>query len=279
MSDPRLGRIFQPDHRDQAYLLRHSPLLAVADPGTISTGKVPVGTKLWDAPVLYDQGQTPACTAYAASTCMSIMLAVRHPGAQDTLDAGQLYQWANSHDGIAQPHDGSTVRAAMQGLQTVGDQVMVEQGDPLDPIGSDAKIKNYLWADTTQPLADVPTIVSWLLNVGPVEIGTNWYNNMFEPGPTGWVNIGGPIEGGHAYTLRGVNTTGAKTWCNPGGSSYVVMRNSWGPWGVTVVPNPKTKVWDFQRAQGGDAIISLAHLEALLGQDGEAGAIVLPSMV
>lgn len=254
MTDPRLGRIYKPDERDKGYLLRDK---LGAAPQTI-----PSGSKLWPVPFLYDQGQTPECTAYAASTALTAYLYQRTGGHTVEFDAAALYAWANAHDGIPTPHDGSTVRAAFQGLQTVGDDVTVSTA-PSVAVGLADKIAGYYWADTTQLQADIATIVQWVLSVGPVEIGINWYDGMFTPSSQGWIFPTGNIAGGHALTIRGVNTTNAS-------NQFFVLRNTWGAWGVGV-----NQSWTFQPLPQGDAVIKLADLVTLLEQDGEAGALIL----
>jgi hypothetical protein len=96
----------------------------------------------------------------------------------------------------------------------------------------------YLWA------TDLDTVVANVLEVGPVVVGVNWYEQMFTPGSDRFVRIGGAIAGGHAFKIDGVNTLGR----------FVRMKNSWGPsWG-----------------HGGFARISFEDLARLISEDGEA---------
>ena len=61
------------------------------------------------------------------------------------------------------------------------------------------KISSYLWT------FDVNVLITTVLTVGPVVVGTNWYNNMFTPDRNGLIRIGGRIVGGHAYEINGVD--------------------------------------------------------------------------
>lgn len=258
---PPLGRIYHADPRDQNYLMTRA--LGPAD-------VTPVGQKLWDIPFLYDQGQTPDCTAYSSSAVMSSIYWAQQKAAID-FNAPALYHWANTHDGIPGPHDGSTVRAAFQGLLTVGDQILTSSL-PADTPGVKEKVQNFLWANHAAPNADINSIIKWILTVSPVVIGINWYSNMFcqnpQTGafvvpPAGFINIGGPLAGGHAICVRGVMALQPN-------DTYFVLRNSWGPWGVKVNDDWTVNM----NSRSGDILISKANLVTLLLQQGEAGALI-----
>ncbi len=107
-------------------------------------------------------------------------------------------------------------------------------------------VSEYLWADS------VDAIVDHLLTVGPVVMGTNWLEGMFMADKDGYIDdIGGKVAGGHAYCLIGANRTRRK---GDGTRGAVRVLNSWG-----VGWQSKGKAW-----------ISLAALDELLHQDGEA---------
>jgi hypothetical protein len=255
---PRLGRIFSPDVRDRNYLMG-SKLAATA----------PVGRRLWDIPYLYDQGQTPACTGYSSSAAMS---GVYYSDHHDTIqfNAMGLYKWANAHDGDPTPHDGSSVRAAFQGLVAVGD-VILASNIPADGVGVAERIQNYVWADTALVDCDINNIITWILNISPVVIGINWYEDMFcqDPKtdqfvapPGGFLPITGKVAGGHAICIHGVNATDPN-------NTYFVLRNSWGAWGIHVNDD-----WTTDSTPAGDILLKKADLITLLSQQGEAGALV-----
>lgn len=229
----------------------------------------PTGRRLWAAPHLYDQGQTPRCTAYATSGAMTARYA-NFAGPDIVFDADALYAWANANDGIAGPHDGSTVRAALTGVQTQGEAVIsVEGRDPYrQTVGERDKISRYLWADTTLPDADTLALISWLLVVGPVVIGIDWKQTMFcehDDGTpnipaSGMIDITGTSAGGHAVLLRGAfPELPGQPFC---------IRNSWGAWGGTCHPDGS-----FDPATpSGDILIARHDLALLLADQGEAGA-------
>lgn len=248
-----LGRIYAPDDRDRGYLMARR----IATPA-------PVGAKLWPTSTLYDQGQTPMCTGYSASGALSSYFFAEQQVSL-AFNAAGLYAWANSHDGIPGAHQGSTVRAAFQGLISQGDQVLASNTPSIAKAAFE-KIGNFLWADVSQPDSDIETIITWILTVSPVVIGINWYNAMFTPDKDGYVTPTGGIAGGHAIMIRGVNATVA-------GQAVFVLRNSWGQWGVTVNGGANGN-WAVTPQPSGDALITQANLIALLKDQGECGALV-----
>ena len=78
-------------------------------------------------------------------------------------------------------------------------------------------IKNYWWA------SNVDEVTSALLTLGPVVVGTFWYESMNKFDDKGRISdISGKQIGGHAYLLNGVDTE----------KGYFRIKNSWGPnWG------------------------------------------------
>jgi hypothetical protein len=195
---------------------------------------------------------------------MSALLAKAFAGAAVKFDATQLYTWANAHDGDLGKHDGSTVRAGFQALVDQGDRVVASNNPAANPVGTMDKVSNYLWADTSAVNADIDRLITWILTVSPVVIGINWYNDMFNPDPaTGRLTVTGAVAGGHAICVRGVNALDPD-------NTYFVLRNSWGPWGAKVNPD-----WTIAPVgMAGDALLSRADLIRLLGEEGEAGALI-----
>ncbi len=81
--------------------------------------------------------------------------------------------------------------------------------------------------------------------IGPVIVGTNWYEGMDNPDGNGFLNIQGQVRGGHEYELVGIDID----------QQAFVMENSWGDsWG-----------------NKGRALISWHDMDRLLGEDGEVG--------
>ena len=96
----------------------------------------------------------------------------------------------------------------------------------------------YRWAFGLDDVLDT------LSQYGPVVLGTNWYEGMFDPDASGYIRPTGDVSGGHCYLARGIAVA----------RGHVRIRNSWGEgWGLD-----------------GDARIRWADLRKLLEEDGEA---------
>lgn len=79
---------------------------------------------------------------------------------------------------------------------------------------------------------------------GPAVLGINWYEGMLDPDNSGHIHATGELVGGHAILANGVNVA----------KKYVRLHNSWGPsWGLN-----------------GECLISIADLDRLLHEEGEA---------
>lgn len=209
-----LGRISAPDERDRLHLMAaHLPDAAAAEP-------LPTYRYWTPGPVL-DQGATSQCVAYATTGWLNAT-PVR------TFDASPphvIYEQAQSLDGFPLPHDGTTVRAAMQ--------VMAREG----------RISEYVWATA------LDDVVRWVLLKGPVVIGTAWYFDMFAPNRYGRVSLTGAYVGGHSTLITGVNST----------HRMARVRNSWGSgWGQN--GNFWLSFFDLNRllfTEGGEAATAL----------------------
>lgn len=82
------------------------------------------------------------------------------------------------------------------------------------------------------------------LMFNPVVIGTNWYDEMFHPTHVGFLNVSGPLAGGHAYLVVGYSKV----------YKYFTILNSWGiGWG-----------------RHGKARIKADDMRRLIEDDGEA---------
>lgn len=177
-----LGRIYVPDERDHAYAI------------TLPTPAVRSYRYWRDGPLL-DQGQTPSCVGHAWKNWLD-GTPVRDPLAKPP-SAMEIYAWANAHDGISGGHDGTSVRAGAQYLQSLG------------------KISSYHWAESADDA------LAYLLGTSPVVLGVNWYQGFDTPSSEGIVRISGGIRGGHAFLADGFNKS----------RGLVRAWNSWGMWG------------------------------------------------
>lgn len=78
------------------------------------------------------------------------------------------------------------------------------------------RLSTYAFADS------LDTALTWLRSTGPIVIGTDWTDDMFEPDTNGRVRPTGGVAGGHCYLLYEVS--GTTLW----------FKNSWGStWGVS----------------------------------------------
>jgi hypothetical protein len=187
---PGLGRLPAPDPRDRAY----SMLTLIAE-----TPPTPRRFRYWNASGWWgDQGWEPQCVGYAWTHWLEDG-PVTHPGPVPLVSPAWLYGSAQKVDEWeGEGYAGTSVRAGAKVLHDLG------------------YIDAYLWA------FDVDTVVEALLTIGPVVVGTDWYESMFRP-EKGQLYIDGRVVGGHAYVLNGVNTD----------SRRIRVKNSWGRgWGV-----------------------------------------------
>lgn len=213
-----LGRRAAPDPRDRGFLL--------ARPAAM-----PSGVRYWyDRSWFGDQGPTSQCVAYSWVHVLEDAPVGRsgpapfHAPADVYMRAQQADEWPGEQ------YDGTSVRAGAKVCQDFG------------------YLSSYRWA------FDVEAVVNCLLTQGPVVVGTDWYDSMFEPQrrrdakgtyrKTLVIEPGSQIVGGHAYVLNGVNTAARIVRC----------KNSWGrSWGAD-----------------GRAAMSFDTLRQLIAQQGEA---------
>lgn len=234
--DLGLGRIPSADIRDERY-----PMRALL-PRAASTRRA----RTWDLPYdALDQGGTGTCTAHAA--VQALMCApFRHAPARLGFTAFQLYREGILHDGWPQNDPEATSPADNSGLQFGSDGRAMAKA--LEVRGW---ISEYRWGWT------VEDIIEWLLERGPVMIGTNWYDSMFNVDHEGRIKIGptSPIAGGHETVLRRVS--------KPRG--LFLLRNSWGRrFNGTGLGLPGF------RCRPGEGILDAETLHRLMRENGDA---------
>lgn len=204
------GRLPAADERDHAYAM----MTAVA------ARRAPTRTyRYWGSGWVGDQFDKPHCVGFSWVHWLEDG-PVTQPGTAPVVPPATLYAEAQVIDEWpGTDYEGTSVRAGAKVLQARG------------------FIESYLWA------YDVPTIAKAILSVGPVVVGTNWYDGMMDP-DTGRVRVSGVPVGGHAYLLNGVNVT----------KGTFRIKNSWGSeWGI-----------------GGTATIDFESMQRLIDEDGEA---------
>jgi hypothetical protein len=184
------------------------------------------GSKKWDflhAPL--DQGETGHCVGFGGAD-FGINLPIQDDYSNQ--DGHDFYYQCKVIDGEPGQENGSNVRSIAKVLQNIG------------------RIPNYAFAMSTDE------ITYWLLNQGPLIVGTDWTASMFDPDMDNIICPTGAIAGGHCYILN------EKTENN-----LYHLQNSWNGWGVN-----------------GGAYISIDDFAYLLRNEGEAmTAVELPIIV
>lgn len=204
-----LGRWFSPDPQDENHLMRS----AMPPPEEV---ELPRSTYWYPGrPGTLNQGRTPQCVGYSAKRWMLASPLPNTKGPSPT----QLYYGAQDNDEWAgNDYPGSSVRGVFKFLQQEG------------------HVREYGWAWRAE------VVLQWELLYGTVILGTNWYRGMFTPDDSGFVRIGGPIDGGHAYHIIGADRVRG---------AFRIL-NSWGDWG-----------------ENGRAWIAGEDVQRLLDEDGE----------
>lgn len=187
-----LGRIAATDARD------HRAASVLRSLGVLPATTLPTSRAWWMPTTLpMNQGESPQCVAYA-STGLLLASPVRNSAHLPTPDT--IYFNAQRLDEIpGEQYDGTTARGAMKYL--------ADQG----------YISRYVWA------WDIATIEAWVLAVGPMLLGINWYSSFDWPTVTArqnWLRIAptARIRGGHEVLVYAANRTQAK----------IGIMNSWG---------------------------------------------------
>lgn len=149
-----------------------------------------------------DQGSEGACTGFGAAH----VLASTPSGQKDITNevAQQIYHQARREDEWAgEDYDGSSVNGAMHAARTLG------------------RISSWRWITTQGELLHA------LSYHGSVEVGSQWFEGMWEPDENGFLHAVGKVIGGHAYCVSGYRRTPFNQ------SLEYWIDNSWGSnWGL-----------------------------------------------
>jgi len=170
-----------------------------------------------------DQADAGHCVGFGGGN-FEINAPIETPCTND--EANSLYYLCKIVDGEPRMENGSTVRSIAKVLRNIG------------------RIDAYAFAER------IDEITWWLLNRGPVIVGTMWAEGMFTPDANNIIHISGNIAGGHCYLLNGKTADG-----------HYRIHNSWGMrWGVN-----------------GEALIAISDFNMLFQLNGEAmTAVELP---
>lgn len=181
----------------------------------------PSGDVVWKDTKQLDQGQTGHCVGFGWAQWGNT-----EPVTDSfaNADGHAVYYEAKVIDGQPGQENGSQVRSGAKAMQN--------------------RKRNSVYAFAAT-LDDVKT---WVRAKGPVVIGSDWFNDMFNPDAQGFVKPTGSLAGGHCYLLVGdLASEGA-----------FLFQNSWGAnWGKNGYF--KVKYADFQKLLDnyGDACVSL----------------------
>lgn len=210
-----LGRLPQFDERSRGYPIR------------ATIGQVRRQSRTWPCAPHLDQGTEGACVGFAWSHELGAQPAVVPVSNGTALDLYHEAQKIDEYPGV--DYEGTSVLAGAK----------ICRGR--------AHFKSYRWAFGIDDVLD--TIVAH----GPVVLGIDWHAAMDQPRPSGLLDIGGPVRGGHAILARGVRFN-TRLKGEPRDLTVVRLRNSWGP------------DW----ASYGDCYVRAEDLATLLETGGEA---------
>lgn len=178
--------------------------------------------RAWGTSIWLDQGDSSACSGFSATYDLATSPVKIKKADGDPLDnefADAVYHLAQHYDEWAgESYDGSSVLGATKAVNNLG------------------YVGFYHWAFHIE---EVYTALGYL---GPVVVGTDWLDSMFDPSPKGLITVDGDksdVAGGHAYMFRSIiinevykeKLIGKAN--NRVGIPLLRMRNSWGKsWGV-----------------------------------------------
>ena len=182
----------------------------------------PSGDVKWpnSNPVL-NQGQYGRCVGFAWCQWGNTLPVDDHYGYQDGVD---VYYEATVLDGHPDPagQQGATTRSGVKAMQNRG------------------RLTSYAFASS------IDTVRQWVKTKGPVTVGTDWHQDMYQPNAQGYVKPTGAIVGGHEWVIVGDLVS----------EDAALALNSWGSnWGI-----------------GGSFKIKWADFDILFKAEGEAVA-------
>ncbi len=211
MTEHALGRLAAPDANDHKYPMRRLVEVRSQRP-----------RRYWNANGWWgDQGDNPWCVEYAWHHFVADGPVTHKPRRAPFWEIGSVYHEAQRQDEWdGEDYDGTSVRAGAKALKDLG------------------LIDVYTWA------FDADTVTEVVLEKGPVVVGTDWTDDMFEPDSKGVIHPTGPLAGGHAYLINGVNRD----------TGLFRIKNNW------------SREW----GRRGHAYIPIEEMDALIKNYGEA---------
>jgi len=215
----KLDRVVRFDEKSREFPIRE----------LLSGGRL--SNKLWKCEHHLDQGREGACVGFAWAhelNAVPFKVRVMESTARTIYYAAQQWdQWAGTE------YDGTSVIAGAKTVHSLG------------------HMPEYRWA------FGIDDVLRTLSEHGPVVLGVNWYEGMFNTNEEGFIAPTGNLAGGHAILAKGVKFRIRKKncfWWEELPEPIITLHNSWGTdWGVN-----------------GDAYITASDLATLLDQQGEA---------
>lgn len=203
--------------------------------------------KSWESKWTSDQGREGACVGHGLTTDA---VASPYPG-YHTLTTEQvntfahlMYKWFQTMDPWSgEDYEGTSVDAGFKGMRQLG------------------WIKEWRWLETVDRIRDA------VLQVGPVVLGVDWTENMYETRPSGLVEIGGTKVGGHCITIIGYHP-GMRIAGEDWNARYEVFKwkNSWGTgYGKNGVGYITRNDLATLMAAGGEAAIAMGRSRVRVG--------------
>lgn len=162
----------------------------------------PDGDVLWGLDAQLDQGNTGHCVGFGWA-CWGNTLPVDDQFQNP--DGHRVYYETKIIEGEPGNEDGATVRGGAKAMQ------------------ARKRLAAYAFASS------VDEIIEWLTNHGPVVMGTDWTDDMFQKDRNGFVRPTGGLAGGHCYTAIGYHPH--RALANGTRVRSIEFDNSWGLWG------------------------------------------------
>jgi hypothetical protein len=193
----------------------------------LSDGRM--SNKHWKCEKHLDQGTEGACVGFAWThelNAVPFRVRVITNTAKTIYYAAQQWdQWAGTE------YDGTSVIAGAKVVHSLG------------------HMPEYRWA------FGIEDVLRTLSEHGPIVLGINWYEGMFNTNAEGFIAPTGGVAGGHAILAKAVQFRKREGfWWKDLPEPIITLHNSWNTsWGVN-----------------GDAYITASDLATLLSQQGEA---------
>lgn len=198
-TDPRLGRLRQFDEASRSFSYASAaPALRWA-------------TKVWPVPVALNQLSDGTCVGHGfehEAGALPVATLYSHDHALVWFDWAALHdQWPNTNSRA----DGTSVLCGAKYGVLAG------------------YFSEYRWCFSRDE------VKSAVANEGPVVVGTDWLDRMFDPDFDGRLHVEGAVAGGHCWLIFGLILAGDinPLTGQPAPEDVYLMQNSWGPtWGI-----------------------------------------------